>query len=98
MKKAKLTHGECWYRRKVQAQDESSLELSLDYTSSCPHRMGREDTMKYYGKKIKEYFDSQLTVKDFNNIDDYFSYFEATRFLNKIQRMEDVQKIRKMAQ
>ena len=33
--------------------------------------------------KIRDYFDSRLTVKDFDKVEDYFGFFEAKKLLKE---------------
>ena len=82
---AKRTHGECWYLKKKKVQSGEILEIRSNFDKGCPNRMGRSAARKHYNQKCKDYFDSKLTIKDFDTVEDYFSFFEAKKFLTKIK-------------
>jgi len=71
-----LTHGEEWFYRK---------QHSTVKARSLPNRMGYAEAIEYYSNKIRNFFDEQLTVKDFDNVDDYFGFFEAKKILKQLR-------------
>lgn len=81
-----MTHGEVWFA-KARAK-----EVKIDGKGNCvaicglPDRMGYREATAYYKKKFRDYFEQQLTVRDFDSVDDYFGYFEAQKIMKSLIR------------
>ena len=71
-----MTHGEKWFYQKQHFTVKAR---------SLPNRMGHAEAIEYYSNKIRNFFDEQLTVKDFDNVDDYFGFFEAKKILKQLR-------------
>lgn len=79
--KTKLTHGEKWYSLKESLFKKNKLYHHSTVDKSIPNRMGYKEALAYYKNKISDYFDSKLTVSDFDSVEDYYGYFEAKKLL-----------------
>ena len=77
-----MTHGEEWFYQK---QHFTVKDGYLATSRSLPNRMGHAEAIEYYSNKIRNFFDEQLTVKDFDNVDDYFGFFEAKKILKQLR-------------
>ena len=73
-----MTHGEAWFVAKENIKWEHGYYRE---PSRLPDRMNPKDAIKYYKAKISDYFDSKLTVSDFDSVEDYYGYFEAKKLL-----------------
>ena len=71
-----MTHGEAWFVAKENIEWNNGYYIE---PSGLPNRMSPKDAIKYYKAKIRDYFDSRLTVKDFDKVEDYFGFFEAKK-------------------
>ena len=71
-----MTHGEAWFVAKENAEWKYGYYRE---PSGLPDRMSPKDAIKYYKAKIRDYFDSKLTVRDFDKAEDYFGFFEAKK-------------------
>ena len=88
-----MTYGEAWLKAKEQNQ---SLDTKFDDCISMQDfkhkkRMPRKEAGTYYKNKINQEFKrlgykaKELTVKDFDNVDCYFGYFEALKIMNNLR-------------
>ena len=75
----KQTHGEVWYKLKKEQKNS---------TYCIPDRMGYKEAVKYYKIKFARYFERQVTIKDFKNVEDYFSYFEALKIRDIVEKIK----------
>jgi hypothetical protein len=76
-----VTHGEEWFYQK---QHFIIVDGYLNTSSNLPNRMAYAEAIKYYSNKIRNYFNEQLTVKDFDRVEDYFCFFEARKILKQL--------------
>ena len=71
-----MTHGEAYI---LLINQENFFKLPVAQIAKkleyLPKRLPRVEAIKYYKSKIQDYFDSTLTVKDFDKIEDYFGFF-----------------------
>lgn len=88
-----MTYGEAWMRAKEESQ---SLERKFDdyaKVGDFKHkpRMQRREASLYYTNKINKEFErlgykiKELTVRDFDSVDDYFGYFEAQKIMESLK-------------
>lgn len=76
-----MTHGEKYFYLKENIDfKKPDNDISRSFTN-LPKKMKYCVAIQYYSKKIRDYFDSKLTVKDFSNVDDYYSFWEAKRII-----------------
>jgi hypothetical protein len=80
-KKIKMTHGEKWFEKKQNfcINEESEIKGNL------PKRMGYNSAAKYYTAKIRGFFEEQLSVNDFDDVEDYFCFFNAKEIFSKMK-------------
>ena len=76
-----MTHGEKYFHLKENIDFRNTTDDISRAFTNLPKKMKRSVAIKYYSKKIRDYFDNQLTVNDFSNVNDYYSFWEAKRIL-----------------
>ena len=87
----KNSYGEAWLMWKMQF-----LDKDMDFEKEKPmnsfnhrKRMVGKSGIEYYKEKINKEFKrlgyiKELKVSDFESVEDYFGYFEAQRFKEKL--------------
>lgn len=78
-----MTHGEKWLIEKENFILNSNQGNYVGIYR-LPPRMGYKEAITYYNKKIRDYFEQQLTIKQFDKVEDYFGYYEALKIRNTI--------------
>ena len=83
-----MTHGETWLVGKMeklkQIEKHGYTETMFSNVVSLPKRLGRQKAAEYYSRKIANFFEQQLTVKDFDKTEDYFDYCEAIKIRGEL--------------
>lgn len=82
-----MTHGEKWFAelQKIKANPVDSKYCVA--IRGLPARLGYKEAIAYYNKKFRDYFEQQLTIKQFDKVEDYFGYYEAIKIRNEIQEI-----------
>jgi hypothetical protein len=60
-KKARLTHGEAYVLKKETINFKNELKVINVTLESLPKRMERDEALKYYTTKFKNYWGEQMT-------------------------------------
>lgn len=80
-----MTHGEAYVYRRNNLDFTHDIDKILRQLERLPKRMTRNDSLKYYGDKLRKYFQVvEVKERDFIKLEHYFDYFEAKRILNEI--------------
>ena len=59
-----MTHGEAWYLNKQRLQEIPSLNLEDELQKiKLPPKMNKEDAVRYYNKKMFDYYVAELKAK-----------------------------------
>lgn len=59
-----MTHGEAWYVNKQKLQEIPSLNLEDELQKiKLPPKMSKEEAVRYYNKKLFDYFVSSIKTK-----------------------------------
>lgn len=82
-----VTHGERFAYLKANIDSKKSAAKILMPFSRLPKKMVYMEASVYYTKKIRGYFEQQLTIKSFDKVEDYFGYYEAIKIRNLIEKM-----------
>jgi len=88
-----MTYGEAHTAVKFSLRMVDGNFVTIDIPSH-DKQMSRQDATKYYSNKAKKVFESlgykckerELVLKDFDCVDDYFDYFEASRLKAAMQQ------------
>lgn len=79
-----MTHGEMWFAKLTEQKKTISIGKYCVAISGLPEKMDYQEAIAYYKKKFRDYFEQQLTVKQFDKVEDYFGYYEAIRIRNEM--------------
>lgn len=79
-----MTHGELWFAKARAKEVEIDNKGNCVAISGLPNRLGYKEAVAYYKKKFRDYFEQQLTIKQFDKVEDYFGYYEAIRIRNEM--------------